>query len=82
MKQYIFKLQWYFNLWDAEQAIKLLGARNLTAIYIKDIDLNTLYTYTDMISYPTGKSEREAIKFIKDKFKKDQKTFQVELYKK
>jgi hypothetical protein len=82
MKQYIFKLQWLFNLSEAEKAINFLGARCLTEINLKDIDCNTLDTFCDPSNFPTGKAERNVIKWIRYNAKNNPKVFQVELLRK
>jgi len=52
MKVYQYKMQWLFTKKEAVQALKLFGARSLTKICIRDIDLKVIATYSDMVQYP------------------------------
>lgn len=81
MRQYVYKIQWLFTPKESYNIIKLLGARSLTKICLRDLDLKILDVYSGMNMYPCGYSEIKTIRYIKDEVKKNKNIVYVELFR-
>lgn len=91
MKQYQYKIQWLFPvisgfvtqkedlLKELFSVIKILGARSLSQVVFRDIDMKIVSNYTNMVCYPSGVASIETIKYIKKELKKNENIMYVEL---
>jgi len=81
MKNYVYKIQWLLKPKEAIKVIKIIGARSLTKICLRNMDLDIVDIYTGMVSYPSGVSEFETAKYIRKQAKKNPQIWYVELYR-
>ena len=62
-------IDWLFNQRNAPEAIKFLGARNLTTItacYITSDSQEDIKTYSKMVEYDTEEADEKAIEWMKE----------------
>jgi hypothetical protein len=78
---YVYKMQWLFEPKTAYKVIRSIGARSLTCVTLRDLDLKIVDTYTSMVGFPYEVADDETIKYIQRQIKKDPTIRFVELYR-
>lgn len=83
LKTYQYKMQWLFSKKEINKAFNLFGARALTVIHIRDMNLKIIASYWDMVQHPEPTAIIKAKEWINKIYKQYPKEFlQIEFVRK